>query len=186
MATHLQLSRSMKIKNFTKILGFSTFVITAGCGGEGANVDPLPSQPANRSEASKTTPDPIESQCAGDLNRDQSVDMDELLLVTQNLGATTSAADLTSDGLVDQYDLEIVQNFFGKSCVRVIPRKDENLVCTEDVNGDGSIDFADVLIATQNLWEAADDSSTGDVNQNGLVDKHDLQLINDRLGDSCN
>ena len=53
-----------------------------------------------------------------------------------------------------------------------------------DINGNGTVDFADFLILSQNFGK--DDSSVtdGDLNQDGAVSFADFLILSERFGDS--
>ena len=56
------------------------------------------------------------TECPGDVNGDQTVDLADLNFVLANFGATTTEGDTNGDGVVDLADLNAVLAEFGVTC----------------------------------------------------------------------
>ncbi|MCB0355094.1 MAG: hypothetical protein KDD64_16290, partial [Bdellovibrionales bacterium] len=68
-----------------------------------------------------SAPDTLSAQgastnCAGDVNGDQRIDILDLELVLHSWGESPVLGDATDDGRVDFLDLEVVLNYYGESC----------------------------------------------------------------------
>lgn len=61
-------------------------------------------------------PDSCEEPCDGDVDGNQSVDLDDLNLVLTNFGQQTSNGDADGNGVVDLDDLNLVLTNFGNDC----------------------------------------------------------------------
>ena len=83
-----------------------------------------------------------QASCVGDVNGDGAVDVNDMVAVLANYGASASAQrklapaqpDQNKDKLVNAVDLAIVQNNMGGECQ----------ACPHDFNGDGTVGGADL------------------------------------------
>ena len=50
-----------------------------------------------------------------DLNKDYKIDINDLILITNNFGSTNSIYDIKQDGKIDLFDLILVAKNFGKT-----------------------------------------------------------------------
>lgn len=58
---------------------------------------------------------PVTARLVGDVTRDGSVDVSDLLLVVSRLGSSDTVTDVNEDGIVDLFDLVLVARDFGRS-----------------------------------------------------------------------
>jgi len=82
-----------------------------------------------------------QASCVGDVNGDNKVDVNDMVAVLANYGASASAQrklalmlDQNKDTLVNAVDLAIVQSNMGGECQ----------ACPHDFNGDGTVGGADL------------------------------------------
>ena len=61
----------------------------------------------------------------------------------------------------------------------------ENPPCVADVNGDNTVDLADLAIILANFGEIVTPGTNGDLNDNGQVDLSDLALVLSQFGLNC-
>ncbi len=58
----------------------------------------------------------------------------------------------------------------------MVPRIDFPILCPADLNDDGIVDFADVLVVLAN-WGPCESKCSGDLNDDGTVDFADVLIV---------
>ena len=123
-----------------------------------ANGDDIPYGPV---------PNPIITVGASrDINGDGSVNISDLILVSQNLGSSNSQADINDDGRVDIFDLIAVAQYLGESVTglapgvkagilsKLNPETVQHWIDMAHAANDGSLTFQTGIINLERLLEA--------------------------------
>jgi len=108
----------------------------------------------------------------GDVNRDRTVDDQDLSLVTAALGTAgvrPQDGDANGDGYVNFADLVAVAQHYGNSNTTLLDG---------DFNGDGKVDFTDLVVVAQHYGRGG----RTDLNGDGIVNQADLDIINANFG----
>jgi hypothetical protein len=138
------------------------------------------------------------SRSDGDLNEDGMVNFADFLILSSNFGRTTSLGDVNLDGTLSVEDAYVVRdavlaNSEYDSLLDVntdctIDRFDVKVVVDAliaehhpmvgDLNIDGKVDFADLLIVDENFGkQVVGGWIDGDVDEDGIVTFRDLLLM---------
>jgi hypothetical protein len=115
---------------------------------------------------------------AGDVNRDNREDLSDHEIIWNNWGISGSNVqwtdgDVSGDQLVSNPDTEIVDLNQGAGIYPVL----ESLSMLTDLNGDFSVNDADVEILAENIGMANPTPADGDFNADGVIDAEDVDLM---------
>lgn len=112
----------------------------------------------------------LPDSCPLDLNDDGLIDVLDLLQVVHALRTRGNVAeDLDGDGLVTPRDMHMIIRNFG-ICESEFP-----IFCPADVNGDGIVDFDDVIQVSQAIGMQGDVAE--DIDHDGVVTFDDMNFV---------
>jgi hypothetical protein len=112
----------------------------------------------------------------GDFDGDGDVDADDIDLLMANLGGDPAVYDLTSDGVVDQADVD-------EWVFNIVPIGENVGTVYGDFNLDGEVNAGDLALLATNYGTVGDWGwATGDGNGDGNVDAGDLAMLATNYG----
>ncbi|GEM_PF-4953184 len=126
-----------------------------------------------------------------DVNGDGVLNTSDVTALTNQIAGGTvaafreSALDIDNDGVLDQDDVDKFAAFVGALATTPVATSTCGS-CPTDLNSDGLVNAADLLLVTGNLGTTvATCSDKGDVNGDGLVDSADLLAVLGAFGLAC-
>ncbi len=120
----------------------------------------------------------IDNKIYGDVNNDCVVDASDFGIVIGQVGSNNNNTDLNEDGIVNEYDVDIVVAEYGFSCDSICKSRMHG-----DLNNDNVVDADDFGIV---VGKVGTNDSTADINQDGNVNEYDVDIVEAEYGMSCN